>query len=107
MAEPAKVQEHGAKEAKEEKPKELSKTLPKMKLEKDPNYGNWIYSRDAWIDGPAIEPNGVLPLDTEKQEDAEAYVNRMYPGSFPEPVAQPAAAPPKEGHFGGQTHHKT
>lgn len=76
---------------------ELSPIQPPMQLERHPNeeYGNWEYWRDPWLYGPAIERSGVLPLYIDKREDAEAYVNRLYPGSFPEstPEAPPTVPP--------------
>jgi hypothetical protein len=75
----------------QEAPKELAKEQPKMQLEKDPVYGNWVYWRDPWLYGPGIDKNGVIPVNTVERADAERYINGLYPGAFPEPV--PASTP--------------
>jgi hypothetical protein len=67
---------------------ELSPTRPPMELEQD-HYGMWVYYRPPWMGGPEIRRNGVLPIQTVERADAEAYVNKLYPGSFPEPEVEP------------------
>jgi|HubBroStandDraft_6_1064221.scaffolds.fasta_scaffold484546_2 hypothetical protein len=63
---------------------ELSDVPPPMQLEQD-HVGLWVYWRDPWKYGPSIERNGVIPVTIETREEAEAYVNKIYPGSFLEP----------------------
>jgi hypothetical protein len=105
MADQFKTHQKAEEKTEEYKPKELSKEPTKMQLEQDLQYGNWFYWRDPWLYGPGVERNGTLPLNSTKEE-AEAYVNRMYPGSFPEPEkkeldpkahATHSAAPAKTG----------
>lgn len=69
-------------------PAELPATQPPMVLEQHES-GLWMYSRGAWVGGPAIEKNGCsMSITTE--EAAKTYVNGLYPGAFPEDEAKKA-----------------
>lgn len=69
---------------------ELPKTMPPMELEQDERSRMWMYSRPAWIGGPAIAKNGVVPITITERADAERAVNALYPGSFPDKPAESA-----------------
>ena len=70
-------------------PAELAAFQPPMLLEQDPS-GLWMYSRPAWVGGPAVEKNGVPP-SINTREAAERVVNNIYPGAFPERVTEEKA----------------
>ena len=69
-------------------PAELSATLPPMVLEQHES-GMWMYSRPAWVGGPAIEPNGAGINITDRAQ-AERVINNIHPGSFPDRDAEDA-----------------